>query len=81
MRRCEEKKTVGEAKQEEKCRLAININFLINIRCHAAKSQTITVRGRGFFFAVDEKKIPFLIHRRLADFSHLFSFHFMLRFL
>jgi hypothetical protein len=54
-----------EAKQEEKCRLAININFLINIRCHAARVKRLQLGGRGLFLATVRRRIPFLIHRRL----------------
>ncbi|CRL07836.1 CLUMA_CG020790, isoform A [Clunio marinus] len=40
----EEKETenmLEKPQQEEKCRLAININFLINIRCHAARVKAL----------------------------------------
>lgn len=47
-----------QQQQEEKCRLAININFLINIRCHSER-QSSTVTGRGLFQSSDVKKHSF----------------------
>lgn len=36
-------------KQEKKCRLTININFLINIRCHAARVKALQLEVEGYF--------------------------------
>lgn len=61
---------VGEKqKQEEKCRLAININFLINIRCHAAKALK-QLEVEGYFFT-EEKFLPRFIG--MSFFIHLSS--------
>lgn len=47
-----EKHVAEKRKQEEKCRLAININFLINIRCHAAKAKAaLQLEVEGYFFS------------------------------
>lgn len=42
--------------QEEKCRLAININFLINIRCHAARVKAVQLEVEGYFLWEKEEK-------------------------
>lgn len=69
------RKTVARRseKQEEKCRLTININFLINIRCHAASSHRhYSYRSQGSRSCSSEEEaiedIPQLIHRRLKSF-------------
>lgn len=55
------RKTLSEGmseklQQEEKCRLAININFLINIRCHAARVKALQLQVEGYFHYESEPR-------------------------
>lgn len=74
-----EKHVAEKRKQEEKCRLAININFLINIRCHAAKAKAaLQLEVEGYFFSPAcereaENFFPDSSATRRADFIHLSS--------